>query len=132
MLDCSLDIFIILTCLISSFFLPKQFYEIPFIRSAFNPLLLLTVGSYPIFQGAKKITDEFLFKEPFVARGPCPNCGVDNRVFFGDVFMVKGDKEESTIKCTNCKTPMTIKRATLRVSTLIPKGVSASAPVAAE
>ncbi len=24
-----------------------------------------------------------------MARGPCPKCGVDNRVFFGDVFGVK-------------------------------------------
>ena len=27
-----------------------------------------------------------LLKDPFVVTGPCPNCGVENRVFFGDVF----------------------------------------------
>jgi hypothetical protein len=107
-------------------------YEVPFIRGNINPLFLLALGAFPIYKGVTKITEEFLFKEPFVARGPCPNCGVDNRVFFGDVFMVKGDKDESKIKCTNCKSTLTVKRATLRVSTLLSDKKEASAPAAAE
>lgn len=107
-------------------------YEIPFIRGNINPLFLLVLGAFPIFKGVTKITEEILFKEPFVARGPCPNCGVDNRVFFGDVFMVKGDKDESKIKCTNCKSNLTVKRSTLRVSTLLSDKKEAGAPAAAE
>mmetsp|Transcript_5758 Transcript_5758/g.6286 ORF Transcript_5758/g.6286 Transcript_5758/m.6286 type:complete len:327 (+) Transcript_5758:129-1109(+) len=106
------------TLLFSTLFL-GIFYEIPFIRLYLNPIFLLALGSYPLFKASKKVTEEYLFTNPFVATGPCPKCGVENRVFFGDVFGVKGDMDESTIKCTNCKSSLTIKRNTLRVSTLI-------------
>ena len=53
-----------------------------------------------------------------MAIGPCPNCGVENKLFFGDVLGVSGDSEQSTGKCVNCKSAITIKRGTLRVSTL--------------
>lgn len=33
--------------------------------------------------------------------------------------VIQGDADESTIKCTNCKSSLTIKRNTLRVSTFI-------------
>lgn len=95
------------------------FYEIPFIRSFFNPLLLLAVGAVPIYQASRKVTEEFFFKSPAVASGPCPSCGVENHIFFGDVLGVEGDAQESTLKCTNCKTSLTVKRSTLRVSTLV-------------
>lgn len=93
-------------------------YEIPFVRTNFNPLLILLIGAAPIYYSAKKITENFLFKDPLVAYGPCPNCGVENKIFFGDVLGVKGDEEQSTGKCVNCKSALTIKRGTLRVSTL--------------
>lgn len=93
-------------------------YEIPFVRSNFNPLLILVLGAVPIYYSAKQITENFLFKDPLVAIGPCPNCGVENKLFFGDVLGVSGDSEQSTGKCVNCKTALTIKRGTLRVSTL--------------
>ena len=70
---------------------------------------------------AKKITEEVVFEEPLIASGPCPSCGAENRVFFGNVLGVVGDQEQAAIKCTNCKTGMTIKRSTLRVSTLFSK-----------
>ena len=38
---------------------------------------------------------------------------------FRYIIGLKGDTEESTVKCTKCKTSMTIKRKTLRVSTLM-------------
>lgn len=79
-------------------------------RVLFKPLLLLLVGSYPIYRAVVKVTDNFLFKvrivreslenendfkldichsqDPLVAKGPCPSCGTENRVFFGDVLGV--------------------------------------------
>lgn len=33
-------------------------------------------------------------QEPFVAEGPCPSCGVENKVFFGDVFGVKVEETQ--------------------------------------
>jgi len=108
------------------------FYELPFIRGYFNPLFLLIVGALPIYNGAKKITEEFLFKNPSIATGPCPKCGVENRIFFGDVLGVEGDVDESSLKCTNCKTSLTVKRSTLRVSTLSsPAGPPKKAALAA-
>jgi len=91
-----------------------------------NPLITLAIGALPISSVSKGITENIFFKDPLVATGPCPSCGVENKVFFGDVLGVEGDKDESTIKCSNCKTSLTIKRSTLRVSTLMPKGGAAA------
>jgi len=85
---------------------------------AVNPVLLLLVAIIPVSVISKQVTENIFFDSPTVASGPCPKCSVINKVFFGDVLLVQGDKEESTIKCTTCKELMTIKRATLRVSTL--------------
>ena len=43
---------------------------------------------------------------------------------------MKGDNEQSTIKCSNCKSSLTIKRDTLRVSTLLADKKKAAAPSA--
>ena len=94
-------------------------YEIPFIH--INPIIALILGFPAIFSATKLITEGFLFKDPLVASGPCPSCSSENSVFFGDVLGVEGDFGESTVKCNNCKTQLTIKQNTLRVSTLIPK-----------
>lgn len=96
---------------------------------AVNPLLLLAAATAPVSIISKELTNNFLFSDPLVASGPCPKCSVVNKVFFGDVLLVEGDKDQSTIKCTNCKELMTIKRSTLRVSTLAtPKGPAPAAP----
>lgn len=84
-----------------------------------NPLLALIVGAYPIRTVTKTVTEDIFFKDPEVLYGPCPKCGSENRIFFGDVFGVQGDREEAAVKCTNCKSGMTIKRSTRRVSTLM-------------
>jgi len=117
--------------LISSIIFLGLVYEIPFLD--INPIFALAIGCVPLFNFiVKPITENFLFKDPFVASGPCPACGVENRVFFGDVLGVEGDRDESTVKCTNCKSSMTIKRSTLRVSTLPsskPKGPLATSAI---
>lgn len=95
-------------------------YEVPGVRN-FNPLFTFALGFPAIFAATKRVTEGFLFKEPYVAGGSCPSCQVDNLVFFGDVLGVEGDSDESTIKCKNCKLPITVKKSTLRVSTLMPK-----------
>lgn len=84
-----------------------------------NPLFALLIGSLPIQKVVSLITENVFFSEPLVASGPCPSCNADNKIFFGNVLGVEGDKEEATLKCSNCKTSMTIKRNTLRVSTLL-------------
>lgn len=86
-----------------------------------NPLLLLTIGALPISSVTKTVTENVFFNDPFVATGPCPSCGVENRVFFGGALGINGDDEQSSVKCTNCKAAITLKRSTLRVSTLLPK-----------
>jgi len=86
-----------------------------------NPVVLLVLGLYPIYTAARKITEEVLFNNPTVAGGPCPSCGVQNKIFFGGVLGVEGDSDESQLKCVNCKTKLTVKRTTLRVSTLAEK-----------
>ena len=96
--------------------------EIPGV-SSINVLILLAFGAGPISAATKYLTENLIFDNPFVVGGPCPKCGVENRVFFGGILGVEGDTEESATKCTSCKSGLTIKRSTLRVSTLSsPKG----------
>lgn len=98
----------------------------------FNPLITLVLGILPINLFSKQVTEGLVFKNPYVASGPCPKCGVENSVFFGDVLGVEGDKQESTVSCTNCKCSLTIKKSTLRVSTLpVVKGPPPKAKVTA-
>ena len=63
-----------------------------------NPVLLLLAAILPVSAVSKQVTENFFFDFPTVASGPCPKCSVVNKVFFGDVLLVPGDKEESTIK----------------------------------
>ena len=125
---------------VSSLYLPASllitiaylglFSELP-VLNQINPLILLLFGAAPISQGSKYVTEQVFFKDPLVAVGPCPSCGVENRVFFGDVLGVAGDKEEAGCKCTNCKAGMTVRRSTLRVSTLLSSKKPGNAAAAA-
>ncbi len=54
-----------------------------------NPLIALLVGVAPISTISKSITENIFFKDPFIVYGACPTCGVENRVFFGDVLGVQ-------------------------------------------
>lgn len=103
--------------LLGTFFIGIS-YEVPFIRYNVNPLFALLLGGFPISIATKFITENIFFKDPFVASGPCPNCGTIQQVFFGDVLGVAGAKEECSNKCTNCNSNLTTKRSTLRVSTI--------------
>lgn len=88
----------------------------PFIRV--NPIILFALGLPLIANGAKIITNEFIFPNNFVAYGPCPSCEYENRLYFGDILGVEGFGDEGTVKCPNCKTVFTVQRKTLRASTL--------------
>lgn len=88
----------------------------PFIRV--NPIILFALGLPLIINGSKKITEEFIFTNKFIAYGPCPSCEYENRVYFGDILGVEGFSDEANVKCPNCKTVFTVQRKTLRASTL--------------
>eukprot|EP00536_Pseudo-nitzschia_multiseries_P013899 jgi/Psemu1/261805/estExt_Genewise1Plus.C_6290027 len=88
----------------------------PFIR--INPLILFVLGLPLIVNGTKTITEGFIFKNNFIAYGPCPSCEYENRIYFGDILGVEGFGDEGSVKCPNCKTVFTVQRKTLRASTL--------------
>lgn len=83
-----------------------------------NPIVLIALGSPLIYNGAKVITENFLFVHKLVAYGPCPSCEYENRVYFGDILGVEGFSDIANVKCPNCKTVFTVQRNTLRASTL--------------
>ena len=97
-------------------------YELIPATRGLNPILSLLVGSPLIVAAAQYVTEQVIFKDPFIARGPCPDCGVDNRLFFGDVLGVEGNGLEGEIQCTNCKAALKVNRETLRVSSKPKKG----------
>mmetsp|Transcript_39383 Transcript_39383/g.113216 ORF Transcript_39383/g.113216 Transcript_39383/m.113216 type:complete len:331 (+) Transcript_39383:106-1098(+) len=87
----------------------------PLIR--LNPLFLYLLGAPLIYNGSKKITEEFVFQNKFIAYGPCPVCEVENRVYFGNILGVEGFSDVAEVKCKNCKEMFSVQRATLRAST---------------
>ena len=93
-------------------------YELiePLIR--INPIFLAIAGSPFIYSGSRFITEEVLFSNFKVARGPCPSCNFENTVFFGDILGVEGFSTQATVKCPNCKAEFNVQRNTLRASTL--------------
>jgi hypothetical protein len=83
-----------------------------------NPILLIVLGSPLIYNGAKFVTEELVFENKFIAYGPCPNCGFENRVYFGNILGVEGFSDLAECKCPNCKEIFRVQRNTLRASTL--------------
>jgi Zn ribbon nucleic-acid-binding protein len=83
-----------------------------------NPIVLILLGTPLIYTGSKKITEEYIFQNKFLAYGPCPSCQAENRVYFGDILGVEGFSDLAQVKCPNCKTQFSVQRATLRASTL--------------
>jgi len=88
----------------------------PIIR--INPVILAILGSPLIWAGTQFVTDTLLFPGNYIAYGPCPNCEVNNRVYFGDILGVEGFSKEANGKCPSCKQEITVQRNTLRASTL--------------
>lgn len=90
----------------------------PLIR--LNPLVLFAIGTPLIYNGAKTITDNYIFEDNKIVYGPCPSCEAENRVYFGNILGVEGFSEVATVKCPNCKATFDVQRSTLRAST-VPK-----------
>jgi len=88
----------------------------PFIR--LNPLILAALGAPLIYTAAPAITDNLIFTENDIVYGPCPSCGADNRVYFGNILGVEGFDDVAGFKCTKCKIPIQVQRKTMRASTL--------------
>lgn len=88
----------------------------PIIR--INPLLLTLLGFPLIYNGSKKITQEYIFPNNRIAYGPCPSCEYENRVYFGDILGVEGFSDIATSKCPKCKVEFKVQANTLRASTL--------------
>lgn len=108
---------------------------------------MLLLGGWPIYKGTEFVTDGYVFQDSkigeeiilrderrtpfrklflltrtfiFSAFGPCPSCGAENRVYFGDILGVKGFDDVAGVKCDNCKIQFKVQRDTLRAST-VPK-----------
>eukprot|EP00640_Fibrocapsa_japonica_P003265 CAMPEP_0113935756 /NCGR_PEP_ID=MMETSP1339-20121228/2843_1 /TAXON_ID=94617 /ORGANISM="Fibrocapsa japonica" /LENGTH=326 /DNA_ID=CAMNT_0000938011 /DNA_START=45 /DNA_END=1025 /DNA_ORIENTATION=- /assembly_acc=CAM_ASM_000762 len=84
---------------------------------AFNPLLLLILGTPYIFFAAKYGTEKVWLQDPLIVTGPCPSCTEPQRVYFGNVAGVEGFQDEAQITCKSCKKNLIIDRETLKVTT---------------
>ena len=85
---------------------------------AVNPLVLAIVGSPFIYTASKTVTEGFLFENLKIARGPCPSCGYENTVYFGNILGVEGFSDVASVKCPNCKEVFNVQRNNFRASTL--------------
>ena len=93
-------------------------YELiePIIR--LNPIILAILGTPWVYTGAKAITENFIFEDKLVLRGPCPSCSFPNRVYFGNILGVEGFGKQAEVKCPNCKEVFQVQRQSFRASTL--------------
>ena len=82
-----------------------------------NPVVLLFVAGFPAYASTVFFTENIFLKKPLIAKGPCPACGTENRIFFGDIVGVEGFKNDAEFNCSNCKTPISIRRSDLRART---------------
>mmetsp|Transcript_24131 Transcript_24131/g.31303 ORF Transcript_24131/g.31303 Transcript_24131/m.31303 type:complete len:315 (-) Transcript_24131:525-1469(-) len=90
-------------------------YEVFEFFRALNPLVTFIAGSPLIYAGTKVGTENFWLKDPLIAKGPCPKCGFENRIYFGTILGVEGVGEAGDVNCPNCKTLMTVEKRTLKV-----------------
>ena len=56
-----------------------------------------------------------LLKDSVVLQAPCPNCGVSNIAFFGDILTVEGSKDQLDVTCESCKQLINFQRRTRQV-----------------
>jgi len=92
-------------------------YELVPIARSLNPLVDLLLGLPIILALSQFLSEKVIFNDPLIATGPCPECNVNNRIFFGDILGVPGPGDQAEVACVNCGTTLKIDRATLRVST---------------
>jgi len=52
-----------------------------------------------------------VLKDGIILKGECPNCGAENRRYFGNIFVVEGAKETATAKCPECEKTLEFKNA---------------------
>lgn len=83
-----------------------------------NPLILILVGAPAIYTTAKKITEEFIFENLKIVKGPCPSCNYENTVFFGNILGVEGFGDVANVKCPSCKQVFNVQRNNMRASTM--------------
>ena len=81
--------------------------------------MILLIGALPIY-GVTKVSTEAIFNDGKIVYGPCPSCGIENRVYFGGILGVDGFDDVASCKCKNCRVNYSVNRKTLRAST-VPK-----------
>ena len=53
-------------------------------------------------------------------QGPCPSCNTENFTYFGDIFTVKGNREENSVECRECKAKLVFKAEERSVRAALP------------
>jgi hypothetical protein len=59
-----------------------------------------------LFLLATSITN-LVLRDGLILKGPCPNCGMENGTYFGDIFTVPGNKGNNKLECSGCKADLT-------------------------
>eukprot|EP00899_Mesostigma_viride_P024487 jgi/Mesvir1/5222/Mv15351-RA.1 len=52
----------------------------------------------------------FVFQNPLILQGPCPECGSPTVSYFGSILGVAGDEATSEVQCENCKSTLEFSR----------------------
>jgi hypothetical protein len=48
-----------------------------------------------------------VLRDGVVLKGKCPNCGTENTTYFGDIFIVAGNKGANLVDCPSCNASLT-------------------------
>eukprot|EP00210_Caulerpa_lentillifera_P006270 g5989.t1 len=51
-----------------------------------------------------------VLRDGVILTGQCPNCGAENRSYFGSIFVVEGNKDTALVKCNQCEAKLEFRR----------------------
>lgn len=56
-----------------------------------------------------------VLRDGLILTGQCPNCGTENRCYFGNIFVVEGNKETAKAKCVHCEANLEFRNQTREI-----------------
>jgi len=108
--------------------------EVLFWTLHLDPILSVLLGAAPAYFFGVWFTENIFAQKPLVVSGNCPECGLLQPVFFGDLFDVQKDGiagpkvpeplDDIEFKCSNpsCKIGLKATRSKMLLATVAPKG----------
>ncbi|KAK9822185.1 hypothetical protein WJX81_008269 [Elliptochloris bilobata] len=86
-------------------------FELTYIMELPEPWGIIVVWGFvlPVVYLVSSALTNLVLRDFLILKGPCPNCNTENFTYFGDIFTVKGNREENSMDCRECKAKLIFK-----------------------